>query len=88
LEDIQRSAEVTRLAAHLASRGSLLIWLDPTMRWQGQPNGRRGRDQTFSDQAIQFCLSIKCLFNLPLRQAMGMTQSLLRLAGLDWSVGT
>jgi hypothetical protein len=29
---------------------------------------------------------MKCLFNLPLRQAMGMTQSLLRLAGLDWPV--
>ena len=70
----------------LKSRGSLLIWLDPNMRWYGQPNGKRGRDQTFSDQAIQFCLSMKCLFNLPLRQAMGMTQSMLRLAGLDWPV--
>ena len=51
-----------------------------------QPSGKRGRSQTFSDAAIQFCLSIKCLFNLPLRQAMGMTQSLLHLAGLDWPV--
>jgi len=40
----------------------------------------------FSDEAIQFCLSIKCLFNLPLRQAMAMTQSLLSLARFDWSV--
>jgi hypothetical protein len=56
------------------------------MKWHGQPSGKRGRSQTFSDGAIQFCLSIKCLFNLPLRQAMGMTQSLLRLAGLDWPV--
>jgi hypothetical protein len=39
-----------------------------------------------SDQAIQPCLSIKCLFNLPLRQAMGMTQSLQRLAGLHWPI--
>jgi hypothetical protein len=29
---------------------------------------------------------MKCLFNLPLRHPMGMTQSLLRLAGLDWPV--
>jgi hypothetical protein len=70
----------------LKSRGSLLIWLDPTMNWHVQPSGNRGRSPTFSDEAIQFCLSIKCLFNLPLRQAMGKTQSLLRLAGLDWSV--
>jgi len=65
---------------------SLLIWLDPTMNWHGQPSGKRGRNQTFSDEAIQFCLSIKCLFNLPLRQAMGMAQSMLHLAGLAWPV--
>ena len=68
----------------LKARGSLLIWLDPVMKWHGRPSGKRGRSQTFSDEEIQFCLSIKCLFNLPLRQAMGMTQSLLHLAGLDW----
>ncbi|MFC0254481.1 IS5 family transposase [Massilia consociata] len=70
----------------LKARGSLLIWLDPTMNWHGQPSGKRGRRQTSSDEAIQFCLSIKCLFNLPLRQAMGMAQSLLPLAGFDWPV--
>jgi len=70
----------------LKSRGSLLIWLDPTMNWHGQRSGKRGRRQTFSDEAIQFCLSIKCLFNLPLCQAMGMTQSLLHMAGFAWPV--
>jgi hypothetical protein len=68
----------------LKARDSLLIWLDPVMKWHGRQSGKRGRSQTFSDEEIQFCLSIKCLFNLPLRQAMGMTQSLLHLAGLDW----
>lgn len=72
--------------AALKARGSLLIWLDPCMNWHGQASGKRGRSPTFSDEAIQFCLSIKCLFSLPLRQAMGMTQSLLQLAGLDWPV--
>jgi hypothetical protein len=72
--------------AALKARGSLLIWLDPAMNWHGQASGKRGRSPTFSDEAIQFCLSIKCLFSLPLRQAMGMTQSLLQLAGLDWPV--
>ena len=56
------------------------------MNWHGQASGKRGRSPIFSDQAIQFCLIIKCLFNLPLRQAMGMAESLLRLAGLDWPV--
>ncbi|MBB4845138.1 hypothetical protein HNP55_003684 [Paucibacter oligotrophus] len=29
--------------------------------WQAKPSGKRGRSQTFSDAAIRFCLSIKCL---------------------------
>ncbi|MFS0754470.1 IS5 family transposase [Noviherbaspirillum sp. 1P10PC] len=72
--------------ASLKARGSLLIWLDPAMNWHGQASGKRGRSPSFSDEAIQFCLSIKCLFSLPLRQAMGIAQSLLGLAGLDWPV--
>lgn len=67
----------------LTARSSLLILFDPKMNRHGQPSGKRGRSQMFSDEAIQFCLSIKCLFNWPLRQAMGMTLSLLHLAGLD-----
>ena len=55
------------------------------MKWHAHPSGKRGRSHIFSAGAIQFCLSIKCLFNLPLRQAMGMTQSLLRLARLGWT---
>ncbi|UTH73052.1 IS5 family transposase [Chromobacterium sp. IIBBL 290-4] len=70
--------------AALKARGSLMIWLDRDMRWHGSAVGKRGRTPTFSDAAIQFCLTIKCLFNLALRQAVGMVQSLLKLAGLDW----
>jgi len=55
--------------AALKARGSLMIWLDRDMHWLGSPLGKRGRTQTFSDAAIQFCLTIKCLFNLALRQA-------------------
>jgi hypothetical protein len=72
--------------AALKARGLLLIWLNPAMNWHGQAIGKRGRSPTFSDEAIQFCLSIKCLFSLSLRKAMGMAQSLLVLAGLDWLV--
>ena len=39
----------------------------------------------FSDAAIQFCLTIKVL-KLPWRQTSGMVASLLKMAGLDWSV--
>lgn len=37
----------------------------------------------FSNAVIQFCLSIKRLFGLALRQAMGVVESLLKLAGLS-----
>ena len=40
----------------------------------------------FPDAAIQFCLTIKVLFKLPLRQTTGMAASLLKMAGLDWAV--
>jgi hypothetical protein len=72
--------------AALKSRGALMIWLDPMLKWDAEPTGKRGRTPTFSDAAIQFCLTIKCLFGLALRQATGMVESLLRLAHLDWKV--
>jgi len=72
--------------AALKSRGSLSIWLDKEMAWFATASGKNGRPATYSDAAIQFCLSMKCLFGLPLRQSIGMVESLLELAGLDWSV--
>jgi len=72
--------------AALKARGSLHIWLDKDMCWHGSASGKRGRSPTYSEAAIQFCLTIKGLFSLPLRQAMGMAQSLLKLSGLDWQV--
>ena len=72
--------------AAFKARGSLSICLYPNTIWRGRTSGKRRRSTTFSDEAIQFCPSIKCLFSLPLCQVMGMTQSLLQLAGLDWPV--
>jgi hypothetical protein len=72
--------------AALKARGSLTIWLDKDMQWYAPASGRRGRQQIFCDAAIQFCLSIKCLFGLALRQSLGLVESLLRMAGLDWKV--
>lgn len=71
--------------AALRARGSLTEWLDEDMQWLSMPGGKRGRSATSSDMAILFRLIIKCLFGQPLRQALGMMHSLLRLAKLDWS---
>ncbi|WP_390910353.1 IS5 family transposase [Pseudosulfitobacter sp. SM2401] len=70
----------------LKQRGSLSIWFDAAMAWDAMPSGRRGRQQAYSDAAIQACLTIKMLFGLPLRQTTGFVESLLELAGLDWTV--
>ena len=56
------------------------------MEWLASPSGRPGRSETYSDAAVQFCLSIKVLFGLALRQTIGMVASLLKLAGLNWPV--
>ena len=70
----------------LKRRGSLLIWLDKDMVWLPPKAGRPGRPPVFSDAAIQFCLMVKVLFGLPLRQTTGMVASILKMAGLDWPV--
>jgi len=70
----------------LKRRGSLAIWFDPEMIWTPLPSGKRGRQQQFSDAAIQTCLTLKVLFGMPLRQTAGFVESLLKLAGLDWAV--
>ena len=56
------------------------------MEWFAPKRGRPGRPETVSDAAIQFCLSIKVLFGLALRQTIGMAASLLEMADLDWPV--
>ena len=70
----------------LKQRGALSMWFDPQMIWSPPPTGKRGRQQHFSDAAIQTCLTLKVLFGMPLRQTPGFVQSLLQLVGLDWSV--
>jgi hypothetical protein len=72
--------------AALRKRGALLVWLDKEMIWLAPHDGRLDRPALFSDAAIQFCLAIKVLFKLLLRQTTGMVASLLRIAGLDWAV--
>jgi hypothetical protein len=56
------------------------------MAWHAEKSGKRGRPETFSDAAIQTCLTLKVLFGLTLRQTVGMVESLIRMAGLDWPV--
>ena len=56
------------------------------MSWEAAPTCKRGSQQSYSDAAIQTCLSMKVLFGMALRQTTGFVESLLRLVGLDWAV--
>lgn len=84
-----RRYRTTNWAAYnqaLKHRGSLTMWVDTSLQWMPEPSGKRGRQRQFSDAAIQFCLTMKTLFALPLRQSTGFVQSILKLAGLSWKV--
>ena len=63
----------------------MLLWIDKDIDWFAPVSGKRGRSETFTDAAVQFCLMVKNLFGLALRQASGMVASLLKLSNLDWT---
>jgi len=70
----------------LKQRGSITFHFadDVTDGWLNMhKSGKRGASDTYSDLAIQACLSIKVVFGLPLRQTQGFVTSVLGLLGLD-----
>ena len=49
----------------LINRGNIAIWFDPATQWYAPSKGKQGRNQTYSDAAIQCCLmilSFDCLY--------------------------
>ena len=56
------------------------------MPWNAGRSGKRGHPGTFSDSAILTCLTLQVLFDLPLRQTVGLLASLIEMAGQDWPV--
>ncbi len=79
-----RTTNCSDYNAALRKRGSLSVWFDPEMVWHAGKTGKRGRPETFSDATIQTRLTLKVLFNLPLRQMVGLVDSLIQMAGIDW----
>ncbi len=82
---IYRTTNWSSYNSALINRGNLSIWFDPKTQWYAQPKGKHGRNQTYSDTAIQCCLMIKSLFRLSLRMVTGFVQSLIHLCRLDWT---
>ena len=69
----------------LVRRGDLTVWLSPDAiaAWEPDGGGKRGGQRKYSDVAIETALTLRLLFQLPLRQAEGFLTSLFRLMGLD-----
>ncbi|WP_309802418.1 transposase, partial [Acinetobacter bereziniae] len=55
----------------LINRGNISIWFELKTQWYAQSRGKQGRNQIYSDIAIQCCLMIKSLFRLSLRMVTG-----------------
>lgn len=65
----------------LKSRGSITIWMndDISSWWYYQEAQCPGGEVVYSDRSIEFCLTMKHLFNLGYRQTEGFVESLFLL---------
>ena len=72
----------------LVARGSLTVWIDDCLwkRWYDHRPCQRGAQFVYSDPTIEWMLTMRVLFGLPLRQTQGFIQSLLDLMGLALAV--
>lgn len=62
----------------LKERGSISLWIcsDLCCQWQWEGESRRGGQYQYSNVAIELCLTIGKVYNLPLRQTEGFIRSL------------
>jgi hypothetical protein len=62
----------------LRRRGDLAVWLsdDAIHSWRALPSGKPGGQRTYANIAIEAALTIRMVFQLPLRQTEGFLRSL------------
>lgn len=72
----------------LRRRGDVTIWLEDGAagKWRAPKRKGRGGQPTYSDFAIETCLTLGLIFHQPLRQTQGFVRSLLGLMGLELPV--
>lgn len=72
----------------LKKRGSLEVWLSDELEkdWYYTGTQKPGGEQLYSDTCIEFCLTIKHLFNLGYRQMEGFVKSLIKLSGMGLKI--
>lgn len=72
----------------LRRRGDVTIWLEDGAagKWSAPKRKGRGGQPTYSDFAIEACLTLGLLFHQPLRQTQGFVRSLLKLMDVELPV--
>ena len=72
----------------LVQRGSLSVWIseEASANWLYDGPAQWGQDPTYSDFAIETCLTVRLVYDLPLRQTQGFVASLFGLMNLDLPV--
>jgi hypothetical protein len=72
----------------LRRRGDITVWIDDSVAdaWAAPASNRRGKPATYSNLAIETCLTVRSVFGLALRQTQGFMRSVFRLLELDLPV--
>ena len=70
----------------LINRGKITLWIEDGINesWtNSDKSGKRGRSYTYSDKAMELCLTLKYLYKLPYRATEGWVNSLFELMSID-----
>ena len=72
----------------LVQRGDITMWIseDAIRSWKPRPSRKRGGQRRYSEVAIETALTLRVVFNLPLRQAEGFLRSIFEIMGLSLEV--
>jgi len=83
--------KVTNWAAYnecLRQRGDLAVWIsdEALSQWSASRRTSRGGQPKYSDLAITMCLTLRVVYDQPLRQTQGMMCSIAKLMGVEIAV--
>jgi IS5 family transposase len=80
-----RVANWSAYSRALVRRGDVTVWLAPEAiaAWTPRWRGRRGGQRRYSDLTIETALTLRLLYHLPLRQAVGFLHALFAMLHVD-----
>lgn len=72
----------------LRRRGDLTVWVSEEVLglWRAPRRVTRGGQRTYSNLAIEICLTLSAVFKQPLRQTQGFMRSIATLLGVEIAV--